>query len=129
MLESKLPVGEFIPIIIGKGPLPEGTFKFEVNVADCPLSETTTFRTPPLYVASTLAVSGFVPISYFSISAFISALRHFHSSKDLIFPLPSDHSNGFGNLSTFLRLLGSGNGGFLHSFPVFSSVYTKGTWA
>jgi hypothetical protein len=102
-------------MIIGNGPSPSGRITLEVNTSVSPFS-----------VISTVSVlpdngrSGLEPISYYSISAFISLRRHSQSENVSTRPLPSDQAKGSGKRGLFVSSPRAGKGGCSQFTPVFS---------
>jgi hypothetical protein len=127
MLDGKLPVGVFMPIMSGKGPAPLGVVMVELSVIELPPCVTTTFSLPPEKVALTsLGGAPFGPDTQCCIWALISARRQRHSLR-LAMRMPLAIKNGSGRLAIAGRALnGGGAGGGLQSAPVFSTLETGG---
>ena len=105
----------FMPMATQRGPVPLGMLTVELRVIEPALVVTCTLSIEPDSVACTMGGSGFVPISYFSMSFLISFRRHSHCDFALM-RVPSFIANGSGR-RVFFAIVPADT---VHFAPVFS---------
>src|SRR5262245_5694747 len=121
MLDGRLPVGVFIPMISGNGPVPLGLEIVAVSVIEAePCVDTTVSVLPDSVAVRVLGGAPLGPDTQYSICALISARRHLHWSR-VVMRVPLVIRNGSGRFAIVgSALMAGGAGGAGQSAPVFS---------